>query len=149
MVIIEQLTKFSSSDYKQIKDLASKIGQNYKPLKEQDLKDILISPNSFLFVARDTASHQIIGMLTLLVFRIPYVKKATLEDLIVSEEFRGQGIASKLFDHALQFAKHENASYVDFTSRPRRIGSNKFYQKLGFKPRETNVYRLTFDYAEI
>ncbi|MGH9297111.1 MAG: GNAT family N-acetyltransferase, partial [Acidimicrobiales bacterium] len=30
---------------------------------------------------------------------------------------------------------------VDLTSRPSREAANKLYLKLGFEPRETNVYR--------
>ena len=30
---------------------------------------------------------------------------------------------------------------VDLTSRPSREAANRLYQRLGFTPRETNVYR--------
>jgi ribosomal protein S18 acetylase RimI-like enzyme len=34
---------------------------------------------------------------------------------------------------------------VDLTSRPSREAANRLYQRAGFKPRETNVYRLELD----
>jgi ribosomal protein S18 acetylase RimI-like enzyme len=88
-------------------------------------------------------------MVTVLIFRIPYVKKAYLDDLIVDEAFRGHGLGSKLLQKAISLAKEKDAAYVDFTSRPRRIAGNTLYEKLGFKKRDTNVYRLILSYEEV
>ena len=84
-----------------------------------------------------------------IIYRIPYVKKAYLDDLIVDPEFRGHGIGSALMKHATNFSREKGAAYVDFTARPRREDSNGLYEKLGFKKRDTNVYRVIFDYGEV
>src|SRR3989344_4521668 len=39
-------------------------------------------------------------------------------------------------------ARLKKASSINLTSRPSRIAANKLYQKLGFKVRETHVYKL-------
>jgi len=39
-------------------------------------------------------------------------------------------------------AARESTRAVNLTSRPDRAAANRLYQRLGFAPRETNVYRL-------
>lgn len=145
---IEQLTSFSPHIAESIKNLATKIGHNHKSLTDLDIKEMLASTNTFIFVAWDVEKKHIIGMVTLLVFRIPYVKKASIEDLVVDESYRGKGIGGSLMQKAVEEAKKKKVAYIDFTSRPRREASNALYEKLGFKKRETNVYRFITDYAE-
>jgi len=146
--IIEQVTTVTAETADAIKSLAQKIGHNYKELTDTDLDDIVASPNTFLFVAKDE-SGKIAGMITLLVFRIPYVKKGYLDDLIVDEAYRGMGVAKKLMEHAVHSAKEKGVAYVDLTARPRREAGNGLYEKFGFQKRDTNVYRLLIDYAEV
>lgn len=146
-IVIEQLVSFSSKLFLDIQRLAAMIGSNYKKLHEEDLKEIISSSNMTLLVAKD--NDRIVGMVTLLVYRIPYVRKAYIDDLVVDEAYRGQGLGTKLMQEALLFAQKKRAAYIDFTSRARRIESNRLYEKLGFTKRSTNVYRKIIDYAEV
>lgn len=146
--VIEQVTEFSEKEAEEVRSLAKKIGHNYKALTDNDYKHILTSPGSFLYVAREVSSGKIAGMITLVVVRIPYVKKSSFEDLVVDENYRGKGVGAMLLNQAIKKAKEENAAYIDFTSRPRRIKGNELYKRLGFEQRETNVYRLIVDYKD-
>lgn len=148
-IFIEQVTTFSPDIAEAIKRLAPKIGQNYKILSDEDIQGMITSPNTYILIARDNEKKFIVGMATLLVYRIPYVKKSSIEDVIVDEIYRGRGIASKLMNSALALAEEKGAAYVDLTARPRRAESNNLYDKLGFKKRETNVYRKIIDYREV
>ncbi|MEK7060924.1 MAG: GNAT family N-acetyltransferase, partial [Patescibacteria group bacterium] len=65
-------------------------------------------------------------------------------DIVVDEEYRGKGIGTKLITAAINQARKEGVKHIDFTSRPQRVAANRLYQRLGFKKRETNVYRLNF-----
>lgn len=98
------------------------------------------SPASVLFVARDT-DGQIVGSLTLAVFRIPTGIRAWIEDVVVDSEVRGKGVGSLLVRAAVARAEQVGARTVDLTSRPSRTEANRLYVSLGFEPRETNVYR--------
>ena len=146
---IEQLTSISSENADAVRNLAKQLGNNYKELSDKDLQEIITSPQSFLFLARHIPTKQVAGMIMAIVYRIPYVKKAYLDDLIVDPQFRAKGIGKALMSHAVNFTKEKGAAYVDFTARPRREESNSLYEKLGFKKRDTNVYRLIFDYGEV
>jgi ribosomal protein S18 acetylase RimI-like enzyme len=43
---------------------------------------------------------------------------------------------------AIDVAAERGARTVDLTSRPSREAANRLYRRLGFEPRETNVYRF-------
>lgn len=148
-IIFEQLTEFSSIDAEAIGDLAGELGPDHKSFIDSDMREMLNSANTNILVARVLESQKIIGMITVIIYRIPYIKKSYIEDFIIDKNYRGQGIGTELFKQALNLAKEKGAAYVDFTSNPKRIEGNKLYEKLGFKKRDTNVYRLNFDYAEI
>jgi ribosomal protein S18 acetylase RimI-like enzyme len=83
----------------------------------------------------------IVGMLTLVTFRLPTGVRAWIEDVVVDNSSRGQGVGAALTQAALEVAKARGAQTVDLTSRPSREAANRLYQRVGFEARETNVYR--------
>jgi ribosomal protein S18 acetylase RimI-like enzyme len=84
----------------------------------------------------------IVGMLTLVTFRIPTGARARIEDVVVDDALRGRGTATALTRAALELAAATGAHTVDLTSRPSREAANRLYQHLGFEQRETVVYRF-------
>lgn len=107
----------------------------------EELHAIVSSPMTRLLLARDD-DHAIIGTLTLVLFRIPSGVRAWIEDVVVDEVARGQGVGSALTTEALRLAREAGARTVDLTSRPERVAANRMYQRLGFKRRATNLYRF-------
>jgi ribosomal protein S18 acetylase RimI-like enzyme len=105
------------------------------------LARIVDSPGAALFVARDDG--RVVGMLTLVVFEIPTAVRAWIEDVVVDETARGQGVAASLVQAALDRAEAQGARTVDLTSRPDREAANRLYLRMGFEARATNVYRRT------
>jgi ribosomal protein S18 acetylase RimI-like enzyme len=104
------------------------------------LEALVRSPASRLLLARGE-DGEIIGMLTLVLFPIPTGVRAWIEDVVVDERARGRGVAAALTREALALAAGAGARTVDLTSRPGREAANRLYARLGFKRRETNVYR--------
>ena len=113
---------------------------NSGPTKDQ-LEAIVSSCASKLLVAR--FENRIVGSLTLVTFPIPTGIRAWIEDVVVDSDARGKGVGEALNVFALAEAKRQGAITVDLTSRPSREAANRLYQRLGFKSRETNVYRFT------
>jgi len=112
----------------------------------EELHAMLAQDGTTLLVARDRAQcGRIVGMLTLTCQRIPTGLRATIDDVVVDEAVRGRGVGAALTREALQLAKSRGARAVDLTSRPSREAANRLYQRLGFTPRDTNVYRFVFD----
>lgn len=145
---IEKLTSFSSQDADAIRALAAQLGSNYKTLSDADLQQMINSSMDTLLVARESEQMKIVGIVMFVSYRIFYLKKAYIDDLIVDAAYRGQGIGSELLMKAVDLAKETGAAYVDFTSHPTRTEGNSLYKKLGFKKREANGYRLAFDYGK-
>ena len=59
--------------------------------------------------------------------------------------YRGRGIGEALTRAALERARQEGARTVDLTSRPTREAANRLYQRVGFKLRQTNLYRYDLE----
>jgi ribosomal protein S18 acetylase RimI-like enzyme len=110
--------------------------------RNEDLQKIVQSPATTLLVAK--TNETVKGMLTLAVFHVPTGARAIIEDVVVDERHRGQGIAAALVQNALARAEAAGARTVDLTSRPSREAANSLYRKLGFEQRQTNVYRFSF-----
>jgi ribosomal protein S18 acetylase RimI-like enzyme len=126
--------------------LIPQLSKSNPPPTEEDLKAIVTSRASVLLIARDPAADgRIVGSLTLVLFRIPTGVRAWIEDVVVDEAARGRGVGEALNQFAIERAGRAGAKTVDLTSRPSREAANRLYQRIGFEPRETNVYRYTID----
>ena len=114
-------------------------------LTRDDVAALVSSDAVSLLTARADASARIVGMLTLIVYRVPTGVRARIEDVVVDESARGRGVAVELVRRALEIARVKGADGVALTSNPRRETANKLYQKVGFKKWETNVYFYKFE----
>ncbi len=65
---------------------------------------------------------------------------AMLDELVVHEANRGQGVGSALMTAAEGWSWDHGADIIDFTSRESHEALG-FYEKLGYQKRATNVYR--------
>jgi ribosomal protein S18 acetylase RimI-like enzyme len=112
----------------------------------EELRQVIDDPATTLFVARD--GDAVVGMLTLAAFRLPTGVRAWIEDVVVDNAARGQGVAAELVAAALAHAAEAGARTVDLTSRPDREAANRMYVRLGFEARATNVYRYSLESPE-
>ncbi len=140
---IKELKEVAQNTVKEVNLLLPQLSQNALPLTVEDLELIIRDVNTHLLVC--VKNEKIIGMLTLTTSRIPTGIKSMIEDVVVDVEYRKFGIARDLVDFALNIAKELGSKSVELTSRPSREAANKLYVTIGFKIRETNVYRYTFD----
>ena len=83
----------------------------------------------------------VVGSLTLAFYRIPTGLKAWIEDVVVDDEARGNGIGEALSRAAIDEAGRRGAKNVSLTSRPSREAANRLYRGIGFEQYETNLYR--------
>jgi ribosomal protein S18 acetylase RimI-like enzyme len=108
------------------------------------IREIVEAEASTVLIARDGRNEgRIVGMLTLVVFRIPTGVRAWIEDVVVDEAVRGRGVGEALNQSAVRRALELGARTVELTSRPSREAANRLYQRLGFVRRDSNVYRYT------
>jgi len=120
-----------------------------------EVAEIVSSPATTLLLARDDVDADgegragsgdgegaIVGMLTLVSFRLPTGVRAWVEDVVVEESQRGRGTGEALTRAAVELAAALGAITVDLTSRPGRESANRLYERVGFEQRDTNVYRF-------
>lgn len=113
------------------------------------IDSVLKASGSHLFAAFEAIgvdaapAPRILGVATLCVYESPTGRKASVEDVVVSQACRGQHIGRRLMEHIITYAR-TNLADVDLclTSRPHRVAANNLYKSLGFQPKETNVYKM-------
>jgi ribosomal protein S18 acetylase RimI-like enzyme len=140
MINISELTETSSSVLQSINELLPQLSSSAQVISMDRLSELVESDNTIIFLGTDD-NGQILGMLSLIVMKIPTGNKAWIEDVVVDQSARGKGMGKALMDHALERAKELAVKSVDLTSRPSRETANMLYQSLGYQIRETNVYR--------
>jgi GNAT superfamily N-acetyltransferase len=138
-VVIERLTEATADAAEQIATLLKQLTQNAQPLDEARLKLIVISPGG-LYVARD--GDKIVGTVTRLDMHHPVRTRCWIDDMVVDEAYRGQGIARRLMERAIDEAPSGAAS-ISLNSNIARVESHRLYGKLGFEVREdTRIWLL-------
>jgi ribosomal protein S18 acetylase RimI-like enzyme len=65
---------------------------------------------------------------------------AHVEDVVVDEGYRGQGVGEALVRELLELARRLGLKGVSLTCNPGRVPANRLYQKMGFKKWDTNTY---------
>ena len=123
--------------------LIPQLSKSSPPPTAEQVAEMVAAPASDVLVAR--LDGAIVGTLTLVTFRIPTGVRAWIEDVVVDDSARGHGVGDQLNRFALQVARDKGAKTVDLTSRPSRAAANRLYQRIGFQPRDTNVYRFDLD----
>ena len=139
--MIEEATEATEELVDAIARLLPLLSRSAPAPSAESLGQLVASPATTLLIVRDGVSGSIVGTLTLALFRIPTGTRAWIEDVIVSDSVQGRGCGELLTRAALDAAAAAGARTVELTSRPGREAANRLYQKLGFKLRETNVYR--------
>lgn len=140
---IEAATQADEELWGAFQRLVPQLTSNNPPPSRDDLAALVKSESSTLLIAR-ADDDSIIGAANLTVYRVPTGIRAIIEDVIVDESVRGQGIGEALVRRCLEIAREKGAGGVSLTSNPKREAANKLYQKMGFKKRETNAYYFKF-----
>lgn len=103
---------------------------------------MIVSGSSHLFLI--SYEDEIAGMLTVGSYKTPTGQKHWIEDVVVDQRFRGKALGYKLVEHAIRYVESLGNSILMLTSSPARVAANQLYRSVGFEPKETNVYKMTF-----
>lgn len=138
---IEKISQVTDEIVEAFARLMPQLNPSHPAPSQRDLEAVVASEAGTLLFARDD-SGRLVGTLTLVTFKTPAGAHAWIEDVVVDESVRGQGIGEALTREAIRLAIEYGAGAVDLTSRPSREAANRLYRRMGFQPRETNLYRL-------
>ena len=141
-IVVEVIEDITDDNLAAVNRLIPQLSRSAPPLTAGALKKIVFWDGNRLLIAR--SGEQAVGMLTLVMFPIPTGLRAWIEDVVVDESARGQGVGAALTQEAIRLAQAVGARTVDLTSRPSREAANRLYERLGFELRDTKAYR----YAE-
>lgn len=142
-VVIEIVNEANDEVLEALRRLVPQLSKSAPRLSMDALEEIVESDASILLVARQDG--RIVGTLTVAIFRIPSGVRAWIEDVIVDDDVRGQGVGAMLTQVAIGLSKKVGARTIDLTSNPSREAANRLYQRQGFERRETNVYRFSLE----
>ncbi len=103
----------------------------------------LIKDNkSVMLLVIEAQSQQVMGFVNLYPSYSTLALKPIwlLNDLAVSSQFRGRGLAKTLMNGALEFAKESGAIRIEFKTEVTNTRAQALYNSLGFSIDEDNVY---------
>jgi GNAT superfamily N-acetyltransferase len=97
-------------------------------------------PAVTLLLAKD--GREVVGTTTVIVYTTPFWIKARLDEVVVDAAARGKGVGAALVSAALDIARAKGAQVAELQSGVQREAANRLYPRMGFKLRDTNVYRI-------
>src|SRR5204863_1568188 len=107
------------------------------------MRRMLDDPDVVLLIARD--GETIVGTTTVIVYTTPFWIKARLDEVVVDESARGKGVGEALVKAALDVGRERGAQLAELQSGrgPARAAAHKLYERIGFKIRDTDVFRIS------
>ena len=127
----------------EIQKLLPQLSNSKIDFSMDELEAMLAASGTHLFAAvSEEKSEKFLGMFTMTIYRIPTGLNARIDDVVVDDNARGQGIGEQLMRHAIKVARQSGVTVINLTSNPRRKAANRLYQRLGFEQYQTNFYRF-------
>ena len=140
MVRIEAVTEATPEVHAALARLLPQLNPTLAVPTMERLQAIVADPAVTLLVARD--EHEVVGTTTVIVYTTPFWIKARLDEVVVDESARGKGVGAALVRASVDLAREKGVEVVELQSAVHRAEANRLYPRMGFKLRETNVYRL-------
>ncbi|HIJ95899.1 MAG TPA: GNAT family N-acetyltransferase [Desulfuromonadales bacterium] len=145
-VIMREAT---STDIPGILSLYAQLGQDdgsVLPVAEAEIifEKIRSYPDYWIYLA--IMGDRPVGTFALLIMdNIAHmgIKSAILEEVVVSEELRGQGIGTKMMDYAHDLCRQAGCYKMTFSSNLKREAAHRFYESIGF---QRHGYSFYIDY---
>ncbi len=130
------IRKYVNNDFNEIINLVKdnfNISDNIKSLED--------NLNSFGIVA--IIDKKIVGYLRVDKLYNPFKKYYYyfLSYVCVDSNYQNMSIATKMLEFIFNYAKNDDVSYIELTSKSSREAANHLYLKNGFVIRDTNVFR--------
>ena len=143
MVQIEPAVEATHEVYAALARLLPQLNSQLPIPTMERLQAIIADPAVTLLFARD--GQEIVGTATVIVYTTPFWIKARLDEVVVDEAARGKGVGEALVSACLDVARRGGAQVAELQSGVQREAANRLYPRMGFKLRDSNLYRITLD----
>ncbi len=108
------------------------------------LEQILQDSEHIVFVTA-MQNKALLGMAAMGIYKVISGHKGMIEDVVVSQKHRGKGIGRLLMEKLLEEAKKRRLTEVLLFSGHHREAAINLYKSLGFKLKNSGLYRLGLD----
>lgn len=142
-ISVRQLAMYHISLKADIDRLVPQLTVGAPEMTTNHFYDLAHDKNTKVFAAYD--GDHIVGLAILATVMQLTGRKYWIEDVVVDQKYRGQGVGSQLIEYIV--GSVPKGSKLRLTSRPER-GTKNFYLRLGFKPRQTDVYEFDWQSKE-
>ena len=122
----------------QIYALFKQLSPNKRPL---NFDEILHQNNQIVLIACFIAD-KVVGIASMANYSVISGKKGWIEDVVVSENYRGMGIGRTLIEKLLAIADEEYLTEVLLFTEDHRNAAIHLYESLNFKRKESNIFVL-------
>lgn len=110
------------------------------PDRQQLPLDELLGAENPATMACCRVGPTIVGMALMCTYKVISGHKGWIEDVVVDEKMRGQGIGKKLMEKLLEVARAKGLTEVLLFSADHRKAAIGLYTHLGFQRRQSGLY---------
>lgn len=140
-MFVDKVSELTDEIYESVCRLVPQLGVHKIVPTRDELIALIDSDASVLLTARfPDKDFDVIGILTISIYRVPTGIRSIVEDVIVDTSMRRRGVAKALMLAAIEIARDAGVNGVALTSNAQRVEANLLYQNMGFSKRETNAY---------
>jgi len=133
----------TSEGIEQIKSLMQQLlhGRNPYWINRDSLRRTIEQDNVWVYTA--TLNKKIVGMFLMYLVETTTRRVLFIEELVVDEKHRRQGVALALMEVAIAFARTNKVDCIELNVGKNNEPARKLYFRLGFKDRNNDAFRLT------
>jgi len=129
---------FEARDFDQVFGLLKQLW-SYKELNNDGMKKMLdhnLSTSGHFYIVA-TVGAQVVGFCSLSVKHNLWLQDflGNVDEMVVDESYRGQGIGKKLMHRITEIAIENNCKQLELESSFHREKAHAFYEELGFEKR--------------
>jgi GNAT superfamily N-acetyltransferase len=137
-----QLEEITPRAVEELNSLIVQMSRDPRAIDEAYLVRVLAAPGT-LIVARD--GDRIVGCAQVSIQVLLSKVKGWVDEIVVDEGYRGHGIAGRLLQLSVDFARKAGCKHINLSSGDDRTSAHGLYEKSGFRPRNSVQYRRDLD----
>ncbi|MBI3961910.1 MAG: GNAT family N-acetyltransferase [Deinococcus sp.] len=132
----------TEADFPAVNRMISQLSKKPLPRLSEHFAAMLVAASEelgthFLVLEVD---GDVAGMLTMVGYTtMVYGRVARIEDILIDERYRRQGLGEKMLEYALNLARKSRAVRVEITGSPERQAARALYEGMGFTERAASV----------
>jgi ribosomal protein S18 acetylase RimI-like enzyme len=125
-----KIRKARKKDFDELYELQKEFSKAYRNLSRYQIKAL----------SKNQLNGKIVGYVFGFIEKDAYGSRGYIEDIFVTKDAQGKGIASMLKDKFIEILKKKKAKYCRIDVNPENKKAMKIYQKWGFK---IDKYRMS------